>query len=96
MPGRLFAYRIGFPSSLLRAGGSFRLEPTGEESCELVQETHFGFALPVIGQIADLVLRLALPVGEFRRHMREEGQGLADLLETVADRRRAKSKTVGE
>jgi uncharacterized protein YndB with AHSA1/START domain len=79
-PGRYFAYRIGFPSSLGRAGGSFRFEPAADGGCELIQEVHFGFSLPLLGGLIDRVLRAVLPVGEFRRHMREEQDNLVALL----------------
>jgi hypothetical protein len=84
-PERLFAYRIGFPSSLVKAGGSFRLERTSDDECELIEEAHFGFAIPVIGRAVDLLLRLALPIREFQRHIREEGDGLIRLLDARAD-----------
>jgi hypothetical protein len=90
-PERLFAYRIGFPSSLVRAGGSFRLEPIDGDECVLIEEAHFGFGLPLVGSIVDLFLRLALPISEFRRHIREEGKGLAELLEARAHRSKGKS-----
>jgi hypothetical protein len=79
-PGRSFAYRIGFPSSLGRAGGSFRLTPAADSSCELTQEVHFGFSLPLIGALIDRLLAALLPLGEFRRHMREEQNNLVRLL----------------
>ena len=79
-PGRWFAYRIGFPSSLGRAGGSFRLEPTPDGACVLEEEVHFGFSTPIIGPLVDRLLALALPLGELRRHMREEGEGLVKML----------------
>ena len=79
-PPTFFSYRIGFPSSLGRAGGSFRFVPKGEAECELIQEVHFGFSVPVLGSQLDRVLRLALPVGEMGRHMREEQENLVGLL----------------
>ena len=91
---RFFAYRIGFPSSLLRAGGSFSLEPLGDDECELIEEAHFGFALPVLGRVVDFFLRLALPIPEFRRHIREEGEGLIELVDARADQSGVKSQTV--
>jgi hypothetical protein len=84
-PQALFAYRIGFPSSLLKAGGSFRLERIADDECELIEEAHFGFAIPVVGRAVDLFLRLALPIREFQRHIREEGEGLIRLLDARAD-----------
>lgn len=80
VPERSFAYRIGFPASLLRAGGSFRLTPVADGGCELTEEVHLGFSTPVIGAAIDRLLALALPIGELRRHMAEEGEGLARLL----------------
>jgi Polyketide cyclase / dehydrase and lipid transport len=79
--GRFFTYRIGFPASLGRAGGSFRFEPTTSGECEVIEEVHFGFKAPLLGRLVDVVLALVLPVREMRRHMREEQQNLAALLE---------------
>jgi uncharacterized protein YndB with AHSA1/START domain len=80
-PERFFSYRIGFPSSLARAGGSFRFTPTADGGCEMTEEAHFGFSVPVLGSLIDRLLLLVLPVEEFRRHMREEGANLAALLD---------------
>lgn len=78
-PERFFAFRFGFPSSLLRAGGSFAFEPTPDGGCEVTQQVRLGFALPLIGVLTDWLLAMALPLGELRRHMREEHQNLARL-----------------
>jgi hypothetical protein len=79
-PERFFAFRIlGFPAGLVRTGGSFHFNPA-DGGCEMTQEAHFGFSLPIIGTILDLVLRLVLPIDEFRRHMRDEGENLAQLM----------------
>ena len=78
--GRSFSYRIGFPASLVRAGGSFRLSPTTERECELVEEVHLGFRAPLVGLLVHPVLALVLPLAELRRHIREEGENLARLL----------------
>jgi polyketide cyclase/dehydrase/lipid transport protein len=79
-PDRFFAYRVGFPSSLVRAGGSFRLSPTPDGGCELTESVHLGFSTPLVGALVDRLLALFLPIGELRRHIREEGVGLARLL----------------
>lgn len=47
--GRFFSYRVAFPSSLVRAGGSFRLEPGEDGGCDLIQDVHMGFSLPLLG-----------------------------------------------
>ena len=80
-PGRYFAYRIGFPARLVGAGGSFRLRSLGGDRCELVETARLGFSAPLLGRLLDLVLGLVLPLGEFRRHMREEGEGLIRIFE---------------
>jgi hypothetical protein len=79
-PERFFSYRIGFPSSLARAGGSFRFEPGPDQSCEIIQEVHFGVSVPLVGWLLDRLLAVALPIGDLRRHMREEQQNLKWLL----------------
>lgn len=79
-PGRFFAYRIGFPSSLVAAGGSFRLTPTDGGGCELHQVVHMGFEVPLAGALVDLLLRAIVPVGELERHMREEAERLVAIL----------------
>ena len=45
------------------------------------QEVHFGFSLPILGPLLDLAMRVLLPVSEFRRHMREEGDNLATVIQ---------------
>ena len=79
-PDRSFAYRFAFPSSLASAGGSFRFEPEAGGGCSMIQETHFGFRLPLVGGLLDRVLRLFVPVDEISRHMREEQANLVRLL----------------
>jgi hypothetical protein len=48
------------------------------------QEVHVGFSIPIIGSVLDRAMRISLPLDEFRRHMREEGDNLARLIEAVA------------
>jgi hypothetical protein len=79
-PYRLFAYRLAFPSSLVRAGGSFRLEPAAAGGCELIQEVHLGFTAPPASYLIDLVIAAVVPIRELRRHMREEQASLVRLL----------------
>jgi uncharacterized protein YndB with AHSA1/START domain len=79
-PERFFAYRIGFPASLIRAGGWFRFAPTADGGCEMTEEMHLGFSAPFAGALVDRLLGAVLPLGEFRRHMREEGLNLVGLL----------------
>lgn len=81
-PGRMFAYRIRLPHAVARAGGSFRLRPAPDGSCELTEEVHFGYRLPVIASFTDPLLRRALPLEELCRHMREEHTNLRMLLIT--------------
>jgi hypothetical protein len=81
---RRFAFRIGLPHSLVRAGGSFTFAPTPDGQCDITEEFHFGFGAPLIGPIVDLVLRAALPMSDFRRHIEEEGDGLVRLLGAAA------------
>lgn len=79
-PERLFSYRLAFPSSLVRAGGSFRLLPANGGECRLIQEVRLGFSIPFLGPLVDLVIAAVAPVGEIRRHMQEEQARLAPLL----------------
>jgi hypothetical protein len=80
-PARFFSWRIlGFPAALVRAGGSFRFSPNGDDGCEMNQEVHFGFSVPILGSLLDLAIRVVLPLDEFRRHMREEGDNLAGVI----------------
>jgi hypothetical protein len=83
-PERFIAYRVGFPSSMVRAGGSFRLVPLSDGGCELIEEVRLGFSTPVIGALVDRLLAIVLPLDEFRRHIREEGENLALLLDSSA------------
>ncbi len=77
---RLLRYTVGFPYSLIRAGGSFQISPTAEGQCDFTAETHFGFRLPYLGPLFDRVLALFIPTKELRRHMREEGENVARLV----------------
>jgi hypothetical protein len=79
-PGRFFAYRVGFPGRLVGAGGSFRFTPTADGRCQMREEVHFGSKIPLVGLLLDRLLALVLPIGEFRRHIREEGENLAALF----------------
>ena len=83
-PEQFFAYSVGFPSSLVRAGGSFRLVPAHSGGCDLTEEVHLGFAIPVIGALIDRMLAIVLPLDDFRRHIREEGGNLARLFDSGA------------
>jgi uncharacterized protein YndB with AHSA1/START domain len=79
-PGHFFSYRVGFPGRLVGAGGSFRFTPTAEGHCQMREEVHFGFKIPVLSLVLDRLLALFLPIEEFRRHIREEGKNLAALF----------------
>lgn len=79
-PNRRFAFRLGLPYALVRAGGSFTFVPTPDGGTEITEEFHFGFEAPLIRPVVDAVLRLAMPLDAFRRHMVEEGQGFVRLL----------------
>ncbi len=78
-PERFFAYKLCFPSSLVRARGSFRFEPE-DGGCRLTQAVRMGFSLPIIGSALDRIIDLVAPSRELRRHMREEQASLGPLL----------------
>jgi hypothetical protein len=77
---RFLRFRIGFPFSLVRAGGSFRIDTSHDGGCEVTAETHLGYRTPVIGGLLDRVLETFLALDELRRHMREEGENLARMM----------------
>lgn len=79
-PERFFSYHLAFPSSLARAGGSFRMEPREDGGCQLIQDVHVGFSWPLLGGLIDLVIAAVVPLGDLRRHMREERGELSRLL----------------
>ena len=79
-PQRFFAFAVGFPNSLVRSGGSFTFVPTEGGGTEITEEFHFGFSAPALGPVVDALLRIALPLAAFRRHITEEGDGLVRLL----------------
>jgi hypothetical protein len=79
-PGHYFSYRIGLPASLVRAGGSFRLAATSDRQCALIEEVHLGSRTPAVGCLLDHLLSRLLPMDDLRRHMREEGERLAQLF----------------
>jgi hypothetical protein len=79
-PRRFFSFAVGFPNSLVRAAGSFTFAPTEDGGTEITEEFHFGFGAPILGPVVDALLRIALPLDAFRRHIGEEGEGLVRLL----------------
>jgi Polyketide cyclase / dehydrase and lipid transport len=82
-PCRFFNYRIlGWPSSVVRAGGSFRFE-LAKGGARVVQSVDLGFSAPPVGTVIDLLIRAAVPLGDIRRHMREEQENLPRLLSSV-------------
>lgn len=78
-------FRIGFPYSLVRAGGWFRIDPTVDGSCAVTAESHLGYRTPLIGRLLDLAFHAWLPLDELRRHMHEEGENLARLVRTEGE-----------
>ncbi len=78
-PGGYFRYEGLFPYSLVRACGSFSLEPVNEE-CTVGAEVHIGWSVPVLGALLDWVIAGVFPLRELRRHMAEEGRNLTRLL----------------
>jgi ligand-binding SRPBCC domain-containing protein len=79
-PERFFDFRVGFPFSLVNAGGHFRIRPTADGGCDLEAENHVGYDVPVIGRLLDRVLAKVMPADDLYRHMREEGENLDRLL----------------
>ena len=79
VPGRRISFRLGFPYSLVHAGGGFELEPLPGGGCELTAENHFGGRSRLGAALLDPLLRRLFPLEALERHMREEGQRL-DLL----------------
>ena len=97
-PGRFFSYRVGLPGRLIGAGGSFRFTPTTDGRCEMREEVHFGFKVPVLSLFLDRLLALFLPLGEFRRHIREEGENIAALFSegALADGTKSPAFEIGQ
>lgn len=73
-------FRIGPPFSLVRAGGWFRVDPTGDGECAVSAGSHLGYRTPLIGRLLDLAFQAWLPLDELRRHMRDEDENLARLV----------------
>jgi hypothetical protein len=75
-----FSYRTcTFPGSLVRATGSFSLTatPTG---CRLVETVQLGYRSRLASPVIDRLIGLLFPLGDLRRHVREEGANLARLV----------------
>lgn len=72
-----------FPYSLLRAGGSFTLEPGDNGGCDLVAEVYIGRDVPVFGALLDRLIAAVVPLPELRRHVAEEGRNLARMMDQV-------------
>lgn len=70
-------------------GGSFVLEPRGEQTA-FIAYLYFGIDFPLIGPLLDRMMGAALAdqIAAFRQHMMEEGENLKRLLE-------AKTHTLG-
>lgn len=81
VPLRRITFRLGFPYSLLHAGGWFEVEPTPDGGCELTAENHLGGRSRLGAALLDPVLRRLgrAPLAELERHMREEGERLDAL-----------------
>lgn len=79
VPERRFTFHLGFPFSLLNAGGSFELAPEPGGGCRLEAETHFGPRRPLAARLVDPLLRRVLPPSRLDAHMEEEGARLARL-----------------
>lgn len=77
---RYFDFKMGFPFSLVRAGGCFEIKPTDNGECDLVAETHLGYSTPMIGPLMDRVLTACLPLDELRNHMADEGRNFGRLI----------------
>lgn len=74
--GRGFEYR-----ALPGVHGRFRMRPV-ERGTELLAELDFGWRFPLVGRLIDAVARwlLSRRLDALRRHMREEGLSLRELL----------------
>jgi Polyketide cyclase / dehydrase and lipid transport len=77
---RYFDFKMGFPFSLVNAGGWFEIKPTENGECDLVAETHLGYSAPLIGPLMDRVLSACLPLDELRAHMAYEGRNFERLI----------------
>ena len=78
-PGRCFRYEGLWPFWLVRAGGSFMLEPVAGGS-DLIAEVHIGWSVPLVGSLLDRLIASVFPLSELKRHMAEEGRNLARIL----------------
>lgn len=78
VPGRYLRYEGTFPFSLIGAGGWFEIIPNGDQ-CILVAEVHIGWA-SFLSPLVDRAIAIFFPLNELRRHMREEGVNLANIL----------------
>ena len=73
IPNNLIEYKVLLPESIICSGGSFLIEPHGKGSIFTATLTFkFGFILSKF---------LAKRVNALKRHMKEEGENLKNMLE---------------
>ncbi len=69
----LIEYKLSFPESIICSGGSFAIQPSGNESI---------FTATLTFPLGRLFLKIAKQRAEaLRTHMKEEGENLKSLLE---------------
>ena len=84
-PNSRIEYRMGFPLSLLGAGGAFIMEPQGTNSL-FIQDVYMGTKIPLLGVAVDKLVQIFFGrLNEaFEQHMAEEDQNLKRIMEKGA------------
>lgn len=75
-------YRAVPPLSWLHAGrGSFQMLPVDPKTTRFIAYVEYGYNMPIIGTIIDLVIEKFIRYEDARKHMHEEGENLKAILE---------------
>ena len=78
-------HKVGFPLSLLGAGGAWIVEPRGANSL-FMNDVYLGSKIPLLGSVVDKLIQIFLGRGNeiIIQHMAEEGQNLKRIMEEGA------------
>ncbi len=82
VPNSRIEYRMGFPLSLLGAGGAFIMEPKGANSL-FIQDVYMGTKIPLVGVVVDMLIQIFFGRlnEDYKRHIVEEDQNLKKIME---------------
>ena len=82
VPNSRVEYKMGFPLSLIGAGGAFIMEPLGANSL-FIQDVYLGTKIPLVGVVVDMLIQIFFGRlnEDYKRHIVEEDQNLKKIME---------------